>query len=290
MEQQIQHKVGKSPDLSLEISECIVQKTLIAKRKAFSLSFRNVTDEQFANLCDYLLECNAVISSDESTSTARLMKCRSEYGDEVTITFYSNRTVMVQGRPLYLYNEVKLFFYVGLNFEEVVKSESATYDVPIETADIRKELQHWLPNAYGFLDEKIRIILTPSICLNKLEIGLEDYSAFVFPALRALEGYIRQLLGCKGKDRCVRFPGKIGSLFDDSDEPKLLDFARNDIGCLKTCDALQRLYLLYKSKRHPYFHMSSRLQTSPVIIRKEIAESHLVEILRSIESTFNTIF
>ena len=60
---------------------------------------------------------------------------------------------------------------------------------------------------------------------------MEDYSSFAFPALRGLEGYIRQLLKFKGDG--VKNVNKLGSLFkeDVNDYSWLQDFAKSDIDC-----------------------------------------------------------
>jgi len=41
-------------------------------------------------------------------------------------------------------------------------------------------------------------MLSPSLVLNKLDVALTDYSAFAFPALRALEGYINLCYSSRG--------------------------------------------------------------------------------------------
>lgn len=287
----INPKVGKNPDLSLELANCIKEKTLITKRKAFSLSFRDVEEDNFSLLLEYLEELNAEKLEDQDSINRRLLKFKSPFKDEIVITYYKNKTVLIQGKPLYLYTEIKLFFYEILSFEQVVKTEGETYQVDISSADVRQELESFLPTAFGFLDERIIKILTPSICLNKLEIDLEDYSAFVFPALRGLEGYIRALLKIKGKSNGVRNVKKLGSLFEDCDDYQqcLQKFAKDEIACVKTCKAIESAYSLYVSKRHALFHVSTQIQTTPIIWTKGAAEALVVDVLKTIEESYSQI-
>jgi hypothetical protein len=284
--------VGKNPELSLEIAKGIKDKTLITQKKSFSLAFRDVEEENFNLLKEYLSELKAINFEDTPSEVrSKIIRYKSPYGDEITITYYSNKTLMIQGRPLYLYTEIKLFFYEILSLEDVVKKENETYEINITTKDIRNELEGFIPNAFRFLDEKIIKVLTPSIFLNKLNVELEDYSAFLFPALRAMEGYMRQLIRIKGKTPQVRNVNKIGSLFNDPQDGnyQLLDFAKDDIACLATCNALEITYSFWQSKRHPLFHISKIYETTPIVYRKDQAEALLLEILKTVEDTYSKI-
>ncbi len=284
---------GKHPELSLTIAKCVKEKCLVTKRQVFSLSFPDVDEETFLLLRQYLEEELGVETlKEDDVEGKKMWRIRSPFKDEITITYYGNRTVLVQGKPLFLYTQIKLFFYEILSFEQVVQKEAETYEIEINTEEIRKELKAYLPTVYKFLDDKIIRILTPSITLVKLEIDMEDYSAFVFPALRGLEGYIRQLLNAKGKDDGVRKVNKIGTLFEDPDEKgrcALMEFAKGDIACEKTCFALEEAYSQWVSFRHPYFHVEKVIKTTPIIWKKEGAEGLLFDVLKTIEGTYSPI-
>jgi len=284
---------GKNKDTSNELAEFIRKKCLITEKKDFGLTFKSVTEENFSRLLSFLLEeLKAEITSDKTTSTQRLLKIKGPFNDEITLTYYSNNTVRVQGKPLNLYVEAKLFFYEILTFEEVVEKESETYKIDLNVNDIRYELKGYMPKAYSFLKEKVVKIITPSLSLLKLDIPLEDYSSFVYPALRGLEGYIRQLLESKGKENHVKSVGQIGSLFKYEDQNKycfLQDFAKSDIGCDKTCDCIEKTYNYWKSKRHPVFHIDKRINMTPLIYDKKMAETLVHETLTLIEETYSKI-
>ena len=283
---------GKYPELSKQLAEYIKDNCLITKRKNFSLTFRNVSADDFSLLIEFLTdELGAKIIDDNQSDARRLILLKGPFKDEITIAYYSNQTVLVQGKPLNLYVEIKLFFYELLSFEQVVQTEAETYAINIKTDDIRNELKSYLPTAFFFLDDKIIKIITPSLSLMKLEIELEDYSSFAFPALRGLEGYIRQLLHLKGNEDGVKNVNKIGALFKENANKVsyLMDFAKLDIQCDETCQALERAYNLWKSKRHPYFHINRHVQMTPIIWKKEDAEAILNDTLVLIEETYSKI-
>ena len=285
--------VGKNRELSKQLAEYIKVNCLITARKNFSLSFRDVAEEDFSLLLEFLQQdLGATIIEDDHKGAGRVLKIKGPFGDEIVVTHYENRTVLVQGKPLNLYVEVKLFFYEILSFEQVVKYEAETYEINLDVNDVRHELGAYLPTAFSFLNEKMVKIITPSLSLMKLEIPLEDYSSFVFPVLRGLEGYIRQLLQSKSKENFVKFVGPLSKLFKDEDPNKyccLQDFAKSDIGCDQTCEAIEKTYNYWKSKRHPFFHVDKRINMTPIIYDKKTAEALVHDTLILIEDTYSKI-
>jgi len=283
---------GKNREQSKELAEYIKNKCLITERKNFSLTFKDVSDEDFSLLLEFITEeLGANLTEDNISDTRRLLRVKSPFKDEIVITYYNNKTVLVQGKPLNLYIEIKLFFYEILSFEQVVKTEADTYKVDLDVKEIRHELESYLPTAFSFLNDRLIRILTPSLSLAKLDIQMEDYSSFAFPALRGMEGYIRQLLKLKGHDNGVKNTNKLGSLFkeDVNNYSLLQDFATTDISCDATCQALERAYNFWKSKRHPYFHIDKQVQMTPIVWNKGDAETIIHEALTLIEETYSQI-
>ena len=284
---------GKNLNLSIELAEYIKENCLITRRKNFSLSFRSVAPEDFSLLLEFLQQdLGATIIQDDQSDKYRFLKIRGRFNDEIAVKYYKNQTVLVQGKPLILYVEVKLFFYEILSFEQVVKKEGETYKIDLDVNDVWHELESCLPTAFSFLDEKLIKIITPSLSLMKLEIVLDDYASFVFPALKGLEGYIQQLLKSNSKRNGDTLRRDLGSLFEFEYSTKcnyLSDSARAAIGCDETCKAIERAYNYWKSKRHPFFHVNKQINMTPIIYDKETAEALVYETLGLIEETYSKI-
>jgi hypothetical protein len=79
-----------------------------------------------------------------------------------------------------------------------VDSINTFHNVSVKTSEVQNDMEVLMPRAYGNIDEMILKLLSPSISLRKVSIELEDYSCNAFPALRALEGYIKYMLRLKG--------------------------------------------------------------------------------------------
>ena len=106
-----------------------------------------------------------------------------------------------------------------------------------------------------------------------------------------LEGYMKQLLQAKGTDNNVKYPKRLGRFFanDSNGSYYLNQWVKDDISCNETCCALEGSYNLYYSKRHPYFHVNDQINTTPIIWKKNDAESLIFDVFSTIENTYTRI-
>lgn len=80
----------------------------------------------------------------------------------------------------------------------LVDAVNRFHSIDVKTADVQSEMEILLPRLYENIDDMILKLLSPSISLRRVKIDLEDYSCYAFPALYALEGYLKYLFGLKG--------------------------------------------------------------------------------------------
>ncbi len=288
----IQFSVGQNQDLSKEIADKIIETSKISDSKALSCTFKDITSDEFDFIEDYIREEieGATIVDKTKSQDKLVVKVEGRANDQVTVTYYKTTgTTLLQGKPLPIFSETKLFFCEIVSQDQIIENENNVYDIKITKDEVNNELAEYMPTAINFLDRKIIKIITPALTLGKINVDLDDYSCFVFPALRGLEGYIRQLLMKSFKD--YKHQQKIGSLFEKTEENvyKVLDFVDNAIDSPPIKDALETSYTLYYSKRHPLFHVDKWVKTTPIIERKEDAQSINIEILSTIESTYREI-
>ena len=285
----VQFSVGKNPDLSKEFAKKIIENTKLSESKAISCTFKDITADEFDLFEEYIQEeiegSKIVNKSDESDQI--VIKVEGRENDQVTVTYYKTTgTTLLQGRPLPIFLETKTFFCTIVSQEQIIENENNVFDIQITKEEINSELAEYMPTAIGFLDRKIIKIITPALTLGKINVDLDDYSCFAFPALRGLEGYIKQLLKTNFKD--YKNQQNIGSLFNKTKENgfKLQSFVDKEIGNPAIKAALETSYTLYYSKRHAYFHIDKGVTTSAIIEGKEVAQSLNLEILTTIESTY----
>ncbi|MBC2705955.1 type II toxin-antitoxin system RnlA family toxin [Desulfobacula sp.] len=270
-------------NIAKDFLEEICEKCIVNKTNSGHISCPDFSQDKFELLIEFLQEENE-INEIQNNENEIHYKATSKYKDSITLKRYpTTNSFLIQGRPLYLYSEAKSLLAGLIDFDKVVEIESNLYKIDIKPNDIQLEIEGRLAPVIDFLDEKIIKIIAPSFVLMKIEIQLDDYSSFVFPALRGIEGYIRKLLSEYSKDH--KNTKQIGSLFDaNSFEP--LDFLKKDIANDNVCLALKDAYSIYYKHRHTLVHTQSFAETTRIIEKKQTAEALLNEIFDVICSSF----
>lgn len=287
----IQPKVGKNTDLSIKLATEILKRLDYKDSDNFAYSVTPLEQYESDMLIEYLHSLNGVdciYKSEIKKNNSTIFQFKSSSGDKITITYYANRRLLVQGKPLYLYQEVTCFLSQYFPFSEMIKKQSEYFSVPIEPEEINEELKFRLPTVYSLLDEQLKSILSVSLTLRKIDLELKDYSSFVFPALRALEGYIKILFQQKGiiiNNRegfdMMKYNGR---KFEISDEASTI------IGCQKTCKAIKECYNYYHKHRHSLFHAETITSSTRIIETKEEADTLINDILFLMESSYKSLF
>lgn len=274
-------------------AEEIIQYCKISDNNSASCTFKNIQEKDFQFIEEFITEEISGSSFkilDDNDQKIRISATGRAY-DKATIVYYkTTKTALLQGKPLPIFQEIKLFFYELIPDDDIIENENNVFDISITRDDVNNQLKEYIPTAINFLDGKIIKIMTPALALNAINIDLDDYSCFSFPALRGLEGYIKQLLKKSYKE--YKNNNKIGALFGIQNVQHffpLQNFVKNEIKCIHTVEAIEVSYNLYYSKRHPYFHINKHIGSTPIIESKEDAQAINVEILTTIESTYKKI-
>ena len=209
----------------------------------------------------------------------------SKIGDKLTINVYQTGTLTLQGKPAYLYGEAISFlsYCNDISVDDIVNSINSFHDVNVKTSEVRNDMEVLMPRAYGNIDETIIKLLSPSILLRKVNVDLEDYSCYAFPALRALEGYIKYLFGLKGIEIGYNF----ANIFNgDVLTPQIAV----RIGDTTFQSEVERLYDYFKKNRHIHFHTEQNLSVTKFIEGKHEADEIINTVLNLIESSYANIF
>jgi hypothetical protein len=278
---------GQNKSRSEEIAAYILENCTIsdAGKTSSSLYFK-IQEQDFNDVIDYLEECGAKI--DKKTISGGLQcSCTGKHGDKLVIKFFDKKGAMqVQGKHVMLYADLVEILCEILPYEDVIRPQLEFINVNCEPNVIRNELSSALPHAYDFLHEKTKALLTPSLALKKINIPLEDYSAFVMPALRGLEAYINQLFLEKGITI-----GKDGfnKHLTNTIPHELNENAKNTISCKKTIKAIEHSYRFYAKNRHSLFHADGTVSGTVIIENHANADKLVRDTLDVINDTYGTI-
>ena len=277
---------------NLEISATI--KTILEEGCTYSnntegktYSFKKLPSEWAAKLIEYLTTLvgeSVVHEQVDKQPIHNVYKFTSNIGDTLIINLYENGTVTLQGKPAYLYGEAISFlsYCDSVSVEDIVDTINRFHDVDIKTEDVRSEMEILLPRSYNNIDNRILKLLSPSISLRKVKMPLEDYSCYAFPALRALEGYIKYLFGLKS----ITIGHNFGGIFEKGVLKTSLSsqVADTDYQC-----ELERLYDYLVRNRHVIFHTEQILIGTTLLEDKQEADEIVNNVLNLIETSYINI-
>lgn len=279
---------GTNQEISLTIKSILEEQyTYSNDIEGKTYSFKNLPTEWSNKLIQYLktlVKDAPIIDKIEKHPIHYIYKFKSSIGDTLVINIYNNGTITLQGKPAYLYSEAISFlsYCEHVSVEDIVDTVNNLHNVNVKTEDVRSEMEALLPRSYKNLDEMILKLLSPSISLRKIKMPLEDYSCYAFPALRALEGYIKYLFSMKsiniGHTFCKIFDKGILSA-------NIASKINNPIFQRE----LERLYNYLVNNRHVIFHTEQVLIGTTILEDKQEADEIVNNVLNLIETSYINI-
>ncbi|WMC94471.1 type II toxin-antitoxin system RnlA family toxin [Kineothrix sp. MB12-C1] len=279
---------GNNQDISMTVKALLEDGcSFSSEAQGKTYSIRKLPNEWATKIVDYLESLEGVTAEHYVVETAPLHNSHiftSKIGDKLTINIYETGTLTLQGKPAYLYGEAISFlsYCKDVSVDDIVDSVNSFHNLNVKISDVRNEMETLMPRAYGNIDEMVFKLLSPSISLRKIDINLEDYSCYAFPALRALEGYIKYLFGLKE----VPIGNTFGDVFNGNVlYPKVI----TKIGDATFHAELQRLYAYFKGSRHVLFHTTQILIGTTLIEDKHEADEIINTVINLIETSYMNI-
>ena len=283
----IQPTVGKEKDIQVKLASHILSK--IAPRLAcpnanYSLKLENSSADlviEYLQNLEGVEQLEKVISPD---GVYELYKFQGPTGDKIVLKYFTNGTFQVQGKPLYLYQEVTCLLSEHLPFEQVVHNQEQAYCIKLDHDELKQEIVCLLPKAHVVIDPILQNVLVSSLAFKKIDINLLDYSPFITPALRVLDGYIKRLLYDNGKVINGTF-----NCFGKDPGSGFYQLDNNITTCANTKKAIEEAYNYYSKERHGYMHAGGVPEAHVVIENSAVANQKIMEILSVIEHTYSYI-
>ncbi|WP_164914340.1 RNase LS family HEPN domain-containing protein [Aminipila luticellarii] len=268
----------------------------IAKADDRTYAFKNLPFEWGSALVEYLttlvskpvshkkVNKQPAHGKAEKQPAYEIYKFTSDIGEPLSVRLYQSGTIDLQGKPSYLQGEAIYFlsYCDDVSVDDMVGAINRFHDVNIKTEDVRSEMETLLPRSYGKLDDMVLKLLSPSISLRTVKKLEEEYSYYAFPALRALEGYMKYLFGIKGIH--------IGYNFLEVFDKELM----RESTALKIADEnyqkeLERLYHYLMNSRHVVFYKKQLLIGTTMLKDKPEADEIVNNVLNLIETSYINI-
>ena len=221
----------------------------------FSISHFNQDD--FNAFTSIIEESDNNITHTVNNMTDRVIYKFSLNSDSVTVTLYNSgkHKLLVQGKNTYLF-QVIITTIVELEDESKVEQILGNaYRMSIRSDDIDSAyapIDRSLPSDYPAGSKRL---IKQSIVNLKYYLESEDYSQYVFPALKALEGHIKYLLTAAGRNVTRTFD--CFNLDKSTNHQKYIVSAPLTDATKK--DSIENCYNYYKSQRDTIFHFGDIL-------------------------------
>ncbi|GEM_PF-13818 len=288
--------IGKHQDISLRLKELIIEQSEY-KDMGVSKSYTfNIGQEWALKLVKFLSGLEEIKVKEKVIESQKLQQYRfiSAIGDRLNINVYLTNKVVLQGKPAYLYSEALSFlsYCPEISINDVVEANNSFHEVNIKVQDTRDELQRLMPNTYGNIDDTLFKILSPTISLKKVGMELEDYSCYVFPALRALEGYLLYIFSMEDIEISHKRGKQYGSHYrhvTSNDTHKLKKQTAEALSNKKSIDVLEEVYNYLRKNRHTLFHAEQIFFMTRILEDKIEADQIINEVIDMIERTYTDL-
>lgn len=301
----INYHVGKHQDISLKLADYLVERVSSNMvnnspyRHGFTLAMK---ESDFQALFDLLKEDSDIKFEDvkdsrKETSNKIFIKIRSiRYHDSANLTYYyGTNNLFLQGKPLELFNRIIEIVSEKSGLNSIVNAELKFSNVCISENELIDEMKSALKESYAFLTIAQIAILSNAFIFNRINfefIGSElkrDYSPLVFPAFRALEGYIfKQLIS----NSIIHNDENLGYFFRNEDANYPLTLYPQHASTIdnQTIESeINKAYRTYHKLRHQFSHAGESEMNTAIITTRSIADSYFEDVINVIRITHQRI-
>lgn len=265
-----------------ELANLIKDNCSYSESKSYEYTIPEFTDKNKEHLFSFLESESVSINQDTKSSNPL---CISEYvfeggkGDKVRVKFYKRGSAQFQGRHLKVATLINDFMCSIMNMEEIVEQKNKEFNVEIKKEAINSELHSKLPNSIDYVHEDIKKQISCSIIMKQIDVQMEDYSTYCFAALRALEGFIYQVLGGVCNPSTAR---NLGEYFSEGAPRYTIRDIHKSIINGEVSNVLCECYTYWHENRHSLFHMKPGVADTRVI-EKEDSISIIDQVCRLID-------
>lgn len=280
------HSHNKYNDMADELAKSAIEdrrKLVINGGNWFSIP--RFKENELRSIIELMDEEYPELSIDESDSTQKLVFKLKLDGYKLTVTEFKsgNKKLLVQGKNDFLFQLFISFILELLGIEQVDPILKDAYRKNIKSDEISGKFTEMLPNLPSGYPNNIKTLLRQSVINLCYYVESEDYGQYAYPALRALEGHIKYMLGNFGYIITI----KTGFfMFDKVQNTNNYILPQNG----KVTDAdikmkIEKCYNYYYHTRNTTFHFGDIIgltDSSRMIVTKQEADDIIKECIELI--------
>lgn len=273
-------------DLGQQIVDHIIEHGEISSLNDVKVSIKKFNKKDFDFYIEYISDCKIKSKDIKKNEISTRFILKSDYDDTLHITFYNNLTMLIQGKPLYLFSESLQFLSELLPQNEYIGALIESCNIEIDIQEIKDELRAKCENSISLFGKHVQNILCSALVLKEVIFISTDYSYLAFPALKGLEAYLIILLGKSKIEVSKAEPMSRCFAGDRSNMYLRPEFKPSD---QKLLNAIEKCYNYYKLQRHGLFHIDGIPEGSRIIEKRNEAIEIVDHIFELIESTYKEI-
>lgn len=247
---------GKEKELKIEMVKFIIDDPTCSNGDVHSknnwLVGEGITREDFGSVIELLSEsihCEKCEEFDQNDKVKRY-KLVGKQGDSVTIQFFSTGTMMIQGRPLALFNEASVYLTELVDAESISKMFNDYYKINIDKKNIENQYLHYLPNSHDKHNKKMKKVLLQAVYNLNLDGEMYEYSTLIFPGLRVLEGHLKKILNAHS----IFLQNNKFSMFKVGENTTKYSLIVDNVLSDSLKNYFEDVYNFYNKHRHGLFH------------------------------------
>lgn len=299
----IQPKSGKSQDLKIEIANYLKDELCSLLKANSTLTVKDIKMDDFNSFIEIIKENKEWIETiDELSPTnetiEKLFSIKGKQSDTVTLTYYHNGTVLLQGRPLKIFSEMTTFITeVLMESDEVISILNVAYRTTVDRDEVETEYKKVLSHIDPNIHEKLEKVLKQAVFQIFVdEKECYEYTGMLFPSLRAIEGVMKYFVNEQGLPSTKQTDGKNHrlSMRDYCDKEKKGNYVLKSEYSTGVNESLRNqfgeLYAKYNTLRNKYFHWGDvygSLDDTKIVGTKENAILEIYGILDAIDMFYS---
>jgi len=279
---------GEDEEAFQSAAEFICKSCSWGEKPRLEYSLQKQAKETYTGLVAALEARGAEVRERKAEAHAEALKLRGPSGDQLTIKFFLNGTLQLQGSHAQLGAWAVDYLQKAMGLDELLAEQRKVYDLPLTVEQVRNELVARIPNVYEKLADEVQKQFSSAHAMTKVAIPLEDYAVVAFPALRGLEGFCMQLL----TQDCNLHPPqnqKLGEYFEAvMGQPgvfKMRSPASDGVG-IPLQNLLSACYTTWNRQRHRLFHMDGTVETTRILDSRDDAVALVEDVFRLIDAGY----
>lgn len=252
---------------------------------------KDIKYEEYLTIIEILKESEYCKSIETHTkheeNKCEAVALKGIYDEKLTVSYYhTSNKIMLQGRPLLLFNEGVVCIVELVDTDELPKLFNDYFKVEIPKEDVNEQYEHYLPNSHDKHPTKLKKFLMQAVYNYNLEGEMFAYDHLPFPAVKALEGHLKMVLN----KYSIEVKKNSFYMFDKTNgRHELQEKYKTEIRCTKTVAYIEEVYNFYFIQRHSLAHwgdVSEPIDQTRILENITEAKSIIMDSLRYIDSYF----